>query len=109
MGNKIAFNFVGTNPSELKVGNKLKVTSYWKDSNQSNTWDEVRSHVHEVTINEIKMINDNCYVLKCIHHWEYINKDSKETIRVNNLGQTNSIYCESQKGYCTRRVVTLVN
>ena len=108
MSKKIPFDFVGTNPNILKVANKLKVTSYWKDSNQSNTWDELRSHVHEVKINEIKKINDDCFVLKCIRHWDYINKDSKETIRVNNLGQTKNIYCDSQKGYCTRMVVTLI-
>lgn len=108
MSKKIEFNFVGTNPSELKIGDKLKVTSYWKDSKTSNTWDEVRSHEYEVNVYEINKINDNCYVLKCTRHWNYINKDSKVKIRVNCKGQTNSIYCESQKGYSTRRVITLL-
>ena len=109
MPKKIKFNFTGTNPNELKVGNKLKVTSYWKDStNNNNTWDEIRSHDFEVTIYEINKINEDCYVLKCIRHWEYINKDSKMKFRVNSLGQTANIYCNSQKGYCTKRVVKLI-
>lgn len=109
MVNKIKFDFVGTNPSELKIGDKINVTSYWKDSNVSNTWDKNNSYLYNVTINEINKINDDCYILNCIRHWEHINKDSKEKIRVNNLGQTKNIYCDSQKGYCTRKVITLIN
>lgn len=108
MSKKIPFYFIGTNPSKLKVGDKIKVTSYWKDSNISNTWEDIRSHAYAVSINSIEKINETCYVLKCTRHWKYINKDSKEKIRVNNLGQTKSIYCDSQKGYCTRKVIRLI-
>jgi len=51
MVNKIKFDFVGTNPNELKIGDKVNVTSYWKDSNISNTWDKNNSHFYNVTIN----------------------------------------------------------
>lgn len=108
------FTYVGTNP--LYFGKTVKVIEFIKDNNykdgewvkRTDRYDWAEDDIYEVLNVEDK--GNGKYKVKLLSTKEYTNRSGKKyfhkwNITINELGQSNSISNESQKGWYWRYVI----